>query len=40
MGFGDTRLIRGVGVGGGGAVGVPEQYLQQAEEIAQAIVKA
>jgi multimeric flavodoxin WrbA len=40
MGFGETYLIRGVGVGGGGALGVPEQYLQQAEKIARAIVKA
>jgi len=40
MGFGDTYLIRGVGVGGGGAVGVPDQYLQKAEEIARSIVKA
>ena len=39
MGFGDTYLIRGVGVGGGGAVGVPDQYLQQAEEIARSIAK-
>jgi multimeric flavodoxin WrbA len=40
MGFGETFLIRGVGVGGGGTVGVPEQYLQEAEEIARSIVKA
>ncbi len=40
MGFGETFLIRGVGVGGGGAVGVPEQYLQQAEEAARSIMKA
>jgi len=40
MGFGDTYLIRGVGVGGGGAVGVPDEYLQKAEEIARSIVKA
>jgi multimeric flavodoxin WrbA len=39
MGFGDTYLIRGVGVGGGGAMGVPEQYLDKADEIARAIVK-
>jgi multimeric flavodoxin WrbA len=39
MGFGETFLIRGVGVGGGGTVGVPEQYLQEAEEIARSIVK-
>jgi multimeric flavodoxin WrbA len=40
MGFGDTFVIRGVGVGGGGAVGVPDQYLQKAEGIARSIVKA
>jgi multimeric flavodoxin WrbA len=39
MGFGDTHLIRGVGVGGGGAIGVADQYLQQAEELARSIVK-
>mgnify|MGYP001375930773 CR=1 FL=1 len=39
MGFGETYTIRGVGVGGGGALGVPEQYLKQAEELARAIVK-
>jgi hypothetical protein len=40
MAFGETFLIRGIGVGAGGAVGVPDQYLQKAEEIARAIVKA
>ena len=40
MGFGETYLIRGVGVGGGGSVGVPDQYLQQAEEAARSIMKA
>jgi len=40
MGFGETFLIRGVGVGGGGMVGVPDQYMQEAEEIARSIVKA
>jgi len=40
MAFGETFLIRGVGVGSGGAVGVPDPYLQKAEEIARAIVKA
>jgi multimeric flavodoxin WrbA len=39
MGFGDTYLIRGVGVGGGGAVGVPDQFLRQAEELARSIMK-
>ena len=39
MGFGETHLIRAVGVGGGGAVGVPDQYLQKAEELAKTIVK-
>lgn len=39
MGFGETHLIRGVGVGGGGAVGVPEPLLQKAEEIARALIK-
>jgi len=39
MGFGETYLIRGVGVGGGGAVGVPDQYLKKAEELARSIVK-
>lgn len=40
MGFGDTHLIRGVGVGGGGAVGVSDQYLQQAEDLARSIMKS
>lgn len=39
MALGETHLIRGVGVGGGGAMGVPERYLQQAEELARRIVK-
>jgi multimeric flavodoxin WrbA len=39
MGFGDTYLIRGIGVGGGGTVGVPDQYLEKAAEIARAIIK-
>ena len=39
MAFGDAHLIRAVGVGGGGTVGVPEQYLQKAEQLARAIVK-
>jgi multimeric flavodoxin WrbA len=39
MGFGETYLIRGVGVGGGGSVGVPDQYLQKAEELARSIMK-
>ena len=39
MGFGDTFLIRGVGVGGGGAVGVPDHYLKKAEDLARSIVK-
>lgn len=38
MGFGETHLIRAVGVGGGGAVGVPDQYLQRAEDLAKSIV--
>jgi multimeric flavodoxin WrbA len=40
MGFGETHLIRGVGVGGGGAIGVPDEHLQQAEDLARAMVKA
>jgi len=40
MGFGDTHLIRGIGVGGGGAVGVPDQYLQQAADLARSIMKS
>ena len=40
MGFGDSYLIRGVGVGGGGAVGVPDQFLQQAEDLARSIMKS
>ena len=40
MGFGDTFLIRGVGVGGGGVLGVPDQYLQKAEELARKVVQA
>jgi multimeric flavodoxin WrbA len=40
MAFGETHLIRGVGVGGGGAVGVPDPFLKQAEDLARAIVKA
>ena len=39
MGFGDTYLIRGIGVGGGGAVGVPGEYLQKAEDIARSILQ-
>jgi multimeric flavodoxin WrbA len=39
MGFGETFLIRGVGVGGGGTVGVPDQYMQEAEEIARSLIK-
>lgn len=39
MGFGETYLIRGVGVGGGGMVGVPDQYMQEADDIARSIVK-
>jgi multimeric flavodoxin WrbA len=39
MAFGETFLIRGIGVGGGGAVGVPDQLLQDAEKIAQSIMK-
>jgi multimeric flavodoxin WrbA len=39
MAFGEAHLIRAVGVGGGGAIGVPEQYLQKAEQLARAIVK-
>lgn len=38
MGFGETHLIRGVGVGGGGAIGVPDQLLQQAEDLARSIM--
>jgi multimeric flavodoxin WrbA len=38
MGFGDTYLIRGIGVGAGGAVGVPDSYLKQAEEIARSLL--
>jgi len=40
MGFSETYLIRGVGVGGGGAVGVPEPLLAEAENLARSIVKA
>jgi multimeric flavodoxin WrbA len=40
MGFSDTYLIRGVGVGGGGAVGVPDQFLKEAEELARSIMKS
>jgi len=40
MAFGESHLIRGVGVGGGGAVGVPDQYLQQAEQLAHTLVRA
>jgi multimeric flavodoxin WrbA len=38
MGFGETHIIRAIGVGGGGAIGVPDQYLQKAEEIARSVV--
>jgi multimeric flavodoxin WrbA len=38
MGFGEAFVIRAIGVGGGGALGVPDQYLQKAEEIARSIV--
>ena len=40
MGFAETYLIRGIGVGGGGAVGVPDQFLKQAEDLARQIVEA
>ena len=40
MAFGETHLIRGVGVGGGGAVGVPDQFLKKAEDLARTLVKA
>ncbi len=40
MAFGETYAIRAVGVGGGGVVGVPDPYLQQAEQIARSIMKA
>jgi multimeric flavodoxin WrbA len=40
MGFGDTYLIRGVGVGGGGTVGVPDQYLKKAEELARTVMQS
>jgi multimeric flavodoxin WrbA len=40
MGFGETHLLRGIGIGGGGAIGVADQYLQQAEELARTIVKS
>ncbi len=39
MGFGETFLIRGVGVGGGGAVGVPDQFLKKAEDLARSLMK-
>ncbi len=39
MAFGETHIIRGVGVGSGGAFGVPDQLLQKAEDLARAIVK-
>jgi multimeric flavodoxin WrbA len=39
MAFGETYVIRGIGVGSGGAVGVPDQLLQQAEELARTIAK-
>jgi multimeric flavodoxin WrbA len=40
MAFDETHLIRGVGVGGGGAVGVPDEFLNQAEDLARQLVKA
>ena len=40
MGFAETHLIRAIGVGGGGAFGVSDQYLKQAEEMARAIMKS
>jgi hypothetical protein len=39
MGVGETHLIRGVGVGGGGSIGVPDSYLQKAEDLARSIVE-
>lgn len=39
MGFGDTYLIRGIGVGAGGAVGVPDKYLQEAEKLAHSLIQ-
>ena len=40
MAFGETYAIRGVGVGGGGVVSVPENLLQDAEKLARTLVKA
>ena len=40
MAFGETYLIRGVGVGSGGAFGVPDQFLNSAEDLARQLVKA
>jgi multimeric flavodoxin WrbA len=40
MGFIETFLIRGIGVGGGGTIGVPDQYMREAEEIARSLVRA
>lgn len=40
MGFGDAHVIRGVGVGGGGTFGVPDQFLKQAEDLARSIMKS
>jgi multimeric flavodoxin WrbA len=39
MGFEETYVIRAVGVGGGGAVGVPDQYLKQADDLARVLIK-
>jgi multimeric flavodoxin WrbA len=39
MAFGETHVIRGIGVGSGGAFGVPDPLLQQAEDLARKIVK-
>jgi multimeric flavodoxin WrbA len=38
MGFGETHLLRGIGIGGGGAFGVPEEYLQKADKLARSLV--
>lgn len=40
MALGETHLIRAVGVGGGGAVGVPDQFLEEAEQLARTIFRS
>ncbi|NLT69006.1 MAG: flavodoxin family protein [Acidobacteria bacterium] len=38
MAFGESQILRAVGVGGGGTTGVPDRYLEEAEKFARQVV--